>query len=300
MINLLNRLQNIDNRLLYLLLALIVSVPLIFTIPAGKAVVLPQTQSVFDTVERIASDPIESKKLVIFSFGFSSSTATENLTQSEAILRHLMARKMKVALFSFSDPQGQELAQKLADRLAPEYDYEYGRDYVNWGFKSGDAGPNLKSLSHDIAGTIGKDIKGTPLAQVPVMQGINSVEDVSLVIEIASSSTIESWLGYFAATGKSKTAVPVVYGCTAVMAPEAFPFLKSGQISGLLNGLTGAGEYEILIQKAGYSKQPGFGSRASASLSFAHFLIVILIIISNVSMIALRRRQAKTADGGMR
>ena len=119
-----------------------------------------------------------------------------------------------------------------------------------------------------------------------------------MVIEIASVSSIESWLGYFAATGTTR--IPIVYGCTAVMAPEAFPFLKSGQISGLLNGLIGAGEYEALILKAGYSRQSGFGSRASASLSFAHFLIVLLIIISNVSMIALRRQQAASAAGEAR
>jgi hypothetical protein len=294
--NLLNRLQSIDNRLLYLFLALVVSVPLIFTIPAGKAVVLPQSRSFFDAIERMAADPVEQKKLVIFSFSFSASTATENLTQSEAVMRHLMARKMKIALFSFSDPQGRDLAQSLAERLAPEYGYQYGRDYVNWGFKAGDAGPNLKSLSRNIPGTIGKDIKGTPLDQIPVMQGIRTVGDVAMVIEIASVSSIEYWLGYFAATGKNR--IPITYGCTAVMAPEAFPFLKSGQVSGLLNGLTGAGEYEALILQAGFSKQPGFGTRASASLSFAHFLIVLLIVVSNVSMFALQRQQAAAAARG--
>lgn len=298
MTNLLNRLQSIDNRLLYLFLAVIVSLPLLFKIPAGKTVVLPQSQLFFDSVERMANDPVESKKLVIFSFSFSASTATENLTQSEAVMRHLMARKIKIALFSFSDPQGRDLAQTLADKLAPEYGYVYGRDYVNWGFKAGDAGPNLKSLSRDIPGTIGKDIKGTPIAQIPVMQGFKSVGDVAMVIEIASVSSIEYWLGYFSATGEGR--VPVTYGCTAVMAPEAFPFLKSGQITGLLNGLTGAGEYEALILKAGYSKQLGFGSRASASLSFAHFLIVLLIVVSNVSMIALKRQQAAQAAQGAR
>jgi hypothetical protein len=291
--NLLNRLQSIDNRLLYLFLAVVVSIPLIFTIPGGAAVVLPQSRSFFRSVERVADDPVEQKKLVIVSFSFSASTATENLTQAEAVMRHLMARKMKIALFSFSDPQGRDLAQTLADRLAPEYGYQYGRDYVNWGFKAGDPGPNLKALSRDIPGTIGKDIKGTPLPRIPVMQGIRSVADVAMVIEIASVASIEAWLGYFAATGEGR--VPVNYGCTAVMAPEAFPFLKSGQISGLLNGLTGAGEYEALILEAGYAKAPGFGIRASTSLSFAHFLIIFLIVISNVSMIALRRQQAAAA-----
>jgi hypothetical protein len=60
----------------------IVAIPLIFQIPAGKTVVLPQSQLFFDSVERMANDPVESKKLVIFSFSFSASTATENLTQS--------------------------------------------------------------------------------------------------------------------------------------------------------------------------------------------------------------------------
>src|SRR5687767_58810 len=117
--NLLNRLQSIDNRLLYLFLALVVSVPLIFTSPAGNAVVLPQSRSFFSAIERMADDPVQKEKLVIFSFSFSASTATENLTQSEAVMRHLMARKMKIALFSFSDPQGRDLAQSLADKLAP-------------------------------------------------------------------------------------------------------------------------------------------------------------------------------------
>ncbi|MBC8101588.1 MAG: hypothetical protein H7Z41_03260 [Cytophagales bacterium] len=291
--NLLNRLQNIDSRLLYLLLALVVSVPLIFPIPAGKAVVLPQSRSFFDSVERVTGDPVAQKKLVIVSFSFSASTATENLSQADAILRHLMARRMKIALFSFSDPQGRDLAQGLAERIAPEYGYQYGRDYVNWGYKSGDPAPNIKSLSRDIYGTIGKDIKGTPLAQIPLMQNYKSVNDVAMVVEISSVSSLEYWLGYFAAAGENR--IPINYGCTAVMAPEAFPFLKSGQISGLLNGLTGAGEYEALILQAKYATQPGFGSRASASLSFAHFLIILLIVVGNVSMIVLRRQQAAAA-----
>jgi hypothetical protein len=58
------------------------------------------------------------------------------------------------------------------------------------------------------------------------MQGLTSARDVAMVIEIASVASIEYWLGYFSATGTGK--VPVTYGCTAVMAPEAFPFPEIG------------------------------------------------------------------------
>jgi len=285
-----SRLQNVDSRLLYLLLALVVAVPLVVSIPVGKAIVLPQSHAFYNTIERIADDPAENNKLAVFSFNFSSSTSAENLTQAETVMRHLMAKHLKFAIFAFSDPQGRELGDQLATKLAPEYGYQYGRDYVNWGYKTGDPALNLKALVRDIPGTIGKDVNGTALADIPAMKGIRTVEDVSMVVEVTSVSSLEYWIGYFTAAGETR--VPLVYGCTAVMAPEAFPYLKSGQISGLLVGLKGAGEYESLVKDAGYAKDTGFASRASASLSLAHFLILFLIVMGNIAMFMSRRQGA--------
>lgn len=266
---------------MYALLALVIAVPLAARVPTGKPVVLPQTQGYFDAIENVARDPVASKKLIIVSTNFSASTATENLTQCEATLRQIMSRHLRFALFVFNDPQGRDLGQRLAEKLAPAYGYQYGRDYVNWGYKAGDAALNLKALVRDIPGTIGADIKGTPIAQVPVMRGVKTVDDISLVTEIASARTLETWIAYFRAAGTGEP-IPLLFACTAVMAPEAFPFLKSGQIQGLLNGLKGAGEYEVLIGTT------GFGSKASAALSFSHFLILFLIVLGNVGMVVTR------------
>ena len=276
------RLQNIDRRWLYLLLLLAVAVPMLRAGGAGGTVVLPETRNYYETVERVAADPVRREKLVILVANFSSSTATENLTQYEATMRHLMSKRLKFAILSLADPQGRELAQQAADRLSPEFDYQYGRDYVNWGFKTGDAALNVKALARDIPGTFGKDIKGTPLEQIPVMRGVRGVNDVGLVVETASVDSLEYWLAYFRAAGDEP--VPLLYACTAVMAVEAYPFLRSGQVQGMLNGLTGAGQYEALLNN------PGFGSRMSTSLSWAHFLILFLIVFGNVAMVAARRR----------
>lgn len=282
----LSALQNLDRRILYALLAVAVSLPFVLPIRGVKPVVTPQTAAYYETIERIAADPVASKKLVILAADFSSSTATENLSQYEATMRHVMRRKLRFAILAISDPQGRELGQQTAEKLSGEFGYQYGRDYVNWGFKAGDTALNLKALVRDIPGTIGKDIRGTPLSAVPVMQGVESVDDIALVAEHASAQTLEQWLAYFRG-GDVGEPVPILYACTAVMAPEAFPFLKSGQLQGLLNGLKGAAEYESLLNHR------GFASRASNSLSFAHFLILLLLLVGNGSMLLARRKEAR-------
>jgi hypothetical protein len=274
--------QRIDRRVLYVLLALVISLPILIPFPVPQAVVSPQAKAAFDTIEQIAADPVRSKKLVILSTNYEAGTATENQTQTEAIMRHLMRRKLRFAIFCFAYPQGRELTQNVADRLEKQYGYQYGRDYVNWGYRPSDAIVLLlKAAVRDIPGTIKTDVRGTALAQVPVMQGIKTVDDIAAIVEVAPSQTIPLWITYYQRTGKEP--IPTIYCPTAVMAKEAYPLLDSGQLQGMLEGLKGAIEYEGLL------KEPGFATRASASLSYAHFLIIALIIVGNLGMLAQRR-----------
>jgi hypothetical protein len=206
-------------------------------------------------------------------------------------MRHLMKRHLKFALFAFNDPQGRELGQRVADSIQNEYSYVYGRDYVNIGYRPNAAiVPMLKSAVRDVPGSFGNDIRGTPLAQVPVMQGIKTVNDVGLIIEITPSNTVGAWIQFYQRTGDKP--IPTLFCPTAVMAAEAFPYLKSGQLQGMLNGLSGATEYEVL------TGTKGFGTRASASLSYAHLLIIVLIILGNAGMFAERYlQQAQEKEG---
>ncbi len=174
----------------------------------------------------------------------------------------------------------------MAERLQGRYGYQYGRDYVNWGFRPPAAAvPTIKAMVRNIPAAIGTDYTGTPLAQIPVMRGVRGVNDIAAVIEITASASLPVWLGYFQRTATGDP-VPTLYAPTAVMAPEAFPLLKSGQIQGMLIGLKGAIEYEALL------RERGFATQASASLSYAHFLILGLIILGNVGMFASRARRS--------
>ena len=104
--------QKIDRRILYVLLAFVLSTPFLISVPVPKSVVSPQAHSFYDTIEEIANDSVNSKKLVILSTNYEAGTLAENQTQTEAVMRHLMKRHLKFAIFSFAYPQGRELAQK--------------------------------------------------------------------------------------------------------------------------------------------------------------------------------------------
>jgi hypothetical protein len=273
--------QRIDRRVLYLLLAFVVGLPFVVPISTPQAVVMPDTKRFYETIEAVANDPTQSQKLVIITTNYAAGTVAENGAQAEAVMRHLMRRKLKFATFAYSDPQGRQQGLALSTRLAKQYGYVYGRDFVNFGYRPPDAiVPLLKAAVRDIPGTFANDIQGTPLSQVPVMQNVRTVNDIGLIVEVSSFPNIINWIEYFQRTGEQP--IPTLYCPTSIMAPEAFPYLKSGQLQGLLVGLSGAIEYEGLLG------EQGFGTQASASLSLAHFLIIGLIVVGNAGMFAER------------
>ncbi|MDX1934338.1 MAG: hypothetical protein SFU56_17180 [Capsulimonadales bacterium] len=274
--------QRIDRRVLYLLLAATVALPMVIRLPVPPVAITPQSRQFFRTVEQFADDPARRHKLVILCTNYGSGTSAENQTQTEAVLHHLMRKRLKFALFAFSTPQGRELGKASAEKLASRYGYEYGRDYVHFGFRPPDSvEPLLKAAVRDIPGNFGNDINGTPLAEIPVMQGIRTVNDIGMIVEVASSNTLQLWIAFFQRVGEEP--IPTLYCPTNVMAPEAFPLLASGQLSGMLAGLNGATEYEQLLN------EPGFGSGVSAPLSYSQLLIVLLIALGNAGMFAQRR-----------
>src|SRR5262249_38527087 len=136
-------------------------------------------------------------------------------------------------------------------------------------------------------GTVSTDIHGTPVAQLPVMQGIESAKDIKLILDVNPTASYGNYIQFLQGPYK----IPMGFAPTAVMAPEAFNYLDSGQISGLLNGLQGAIEYEQLLGVVGRA------TKDSNCLSAAHLLIILLIVMGNVAMV-LERRQKRLSAGG--
>lgn len=280
-----DRLQNIDRRVIYAALIGVILIPLF--LPGLSLPIYPGKQSTdfYNTVETVAKQ--SPNKIVIVDGWWSPSTRGENQWQAEAVITHLMEKHLHFAILSFDTQNNTVMQTLVVAPLAKQYGYVYGRDYINWGYRPQTVFvPTLKGLVVDIPGTIKKDYKGAPLDQFPVMKGIKTRADVGAVVEVTPTASADTWLGLF----EQNNTPPFLFAPTAVMAPTYYPYIDTGQISGMLTGIKGAGDYEKLLGTH------SFGTRAAGALSLAYALIILLIVIGNVGYYA-SRSAAKKAGG---
>ncbi len=273
-------LANIDRRIIFVVIAVAVIIPLL--LPLGLRVkVTPQTQAIYDEVENLPDG-----SNVLLSFDYAPDTMPEVQPMAVAFLRHCFEKKHKVIIMALW-PQGAQLAIRAVADLSEDFDLEYGRDYVNLGYKPG-GDIVIKSLGASFAEVFPHDMAGTPTANLPLMAKVRTLKDIDLVIDLSAGDPgIPAWVRVANALYQRK----VAGGCTAVSAPQFFPYLQTGQLIGLLGGLKGAAEYEAVI---GYA---GKASRRMDAQSIAHVVIILFIIFANVSYFIMRKRGQERSGG---
>jgi hypothetical protein len=242
--------------------------------------VSPATKTLYDKIEEL-----QENDFVLLAVDWSAGTRGENGPQTEAVITHLMRRKCRFAMLSF-EPQSPTICQVIAERLGKEYQREEGKHWINWGYRV-DAKNFLKGFVQDIPGVIKTTFKKqdvSNLAQFPVMQGIKTASDIKFIMSVTPSSVYQTYIQFVAGAKK----IPMGVAPTSVIVPEVFNYLDSGQIVGMMPGLPGAGEYESLL------KTNTKVTRFANSVSFAHLLIILFIVLGNVAM-QLEKRQQKRA-----
>lgn len=269
-------LQQIDRRIIYIAVAVLVAIPLFIPFDFRAIPTKPVT-ALYDKVESLPDD-----KLVIVSSDWAPDILAECRPQFRALIDHLMRRNIRFAVIS-PLPEAVGLAQAVCEDLAEDHGYVYAEDYVNWGYRPAYS-LTIQALVDDIPGTLGADYEATPLEEIPVMKGVTSIrESVSMCFCVSGSASWQYWVIWV--YGQIRT--PVGVGVTGIIAPQIFPYLDSGQISGLMAGMKGAAEYEDLL---GYRRD---GFRAMKAQNMAHMLVILLIILGNIGFFAARRQGTK-------
>ncbi|MGH9591812.1 MAG: hypothetical protein ACRD5L_01880, partial [Bryobacteraceae bacterium] len=208
--------HNIDRRVIYLLL--FVSVAIALAIPKMRLPFIASQQSL-GAYNAIQHAPVD--KIAVIGAEWSAGTEGENGSQTKALLNHVMRRHIKFAILGF-DPQGPENVGKIAQDLAAQYGYVYGRDWINFGYRPpGAINPILKAFTADVVAAIKLDVNGTPLtdyAKLPIMRNFHDINQVGIIIEITPSSTYENWVAFV----QGVKGTTMVVAPTAVMAPECY------------------------------------------------------------------------------
>ncbi len=277
------------------------------------AVVAPQIPAVHETLVASVGQPAFSdagqqvqKQInqlpegvpVLVSFDYDPTQAGEMDVVARAVLEHLIARKARILAVS-TYPVGPATAQALWTDIISGTGRDSAGGFVNLGYIPGQAVGVQMISSLDWERAARTDFTGAALAgadQPALLEGVNSLRDVSLIVELAATpDSVRWWVEQLAAQPQ---APPLVAGVSAMAAPMSRPYLSGKrtaqpavpQLSGLINGMPEALAY--------LSTQPGVAPPADylqtfESLVLASLALGALIVVGNtVQLLAqLRRRR---------
>lgn len=300
------KLQSIPTQTIYIVLMLCAAIPLFFKVPLPNVPIDPSVDFFGNLMSLKEGDR------VLISADWTNSTRGESGAQTEALMRILMRKKIKFAVFSIGDPQAPQVERDLIARVAEQEEKNVGyrylpfRDYTVIGyFPSGEGqatainGNVLKSFAgrKDLpAGGVPTDVRRSP-----VFQGVKSLSDFKYFINVTGSGTNTVYLERIQKT-------PLMFMVTGVMVPENQNYYDSGQIKGMIGGVKGALDLETLMENGiapGESNNfpdgiPGFkgmqnlgkGTAYYPTLHVCLFLLILAVLVGNVGMF-LARKEAR-------
>ena len=225
---------------------------------------------------------------VLVAFDYSSALAGDLQLVAEAYLGHLLGRGLRVVAVS-TQPEGAALAAMAIDRaLAAHPAARYGEQIVNLGYVSGDEAA-VRALSWDVPLAAPADYRsGAPSATSRALQGVGGARELPLIVVLTGDlAGLRRWI--------EQTATPygtaLVAGVPAPAGLAAEAYRASGQVRGVVAGMSGAAAYERL--------QTGQGQAGHnlAALRLGAWVLAAAVVAANVwALVAWLHRRRAASD----
>ena len=279
--NIFKALTKIPRQVIYVVIAIAIMIPLLK--PIGLPIrIMPKSQRLFAAIDSLGpqSNP------VLISIDFDPQSMPELYPMLVAVLRHCFARDIKVIIMSLW-PQGPGLAEIALAQIPKEFNKEYGKDFAFLGYKFG-VTAILLGMGDNIKSVFPVDYHGTPLDSIEVTAHMQNYDDLSVVLTLSAGDPgWRAWLLFAQARYNARVGI----GVTAVSAADVYPYVETGQVIGLLAGMKGASEYEILVHEHGYSEGKRTAAQGMDAQSLGHLVIMVFIIIGNIGYFVIRRKK---------
>jgi hypothetical protein len=276
-VDLFSWLEKLDRRWLFLIVGLLVLGPLIkpIGVPLGSSKPVKQFH------DAIAALPEHS--IVLMSCDYDPGSKPEMVPPTRTAFRQLMEKHCRVVitcLWTGGSSLVDETVESVANEMrAQGHDVVYGRDYVDLGYKAGYEAV-MVLMGKGIANAFPQDQRANATASLPLMHEVRDYSSFALLVNVSAGYPgTKEWVQQV----NSRFHLPMISACTAVSAPEYYPYLQSGQLKGLLGGMAGAAEYEKM------RGEKGTATRGMDAQSLAHVFIALCIVMGNVVQWTKRR-----------
>ena len=268
-------LKMISRRTVFLVLALALAISTVITNleqvqKINRAILAKSISNISDQAFRFI-DSLPEGSIVLLSGDYSPSTKVECDPITISFLRQAFTKNLYVITIGLW-PDGAQIVTDLTRAVAQQYNKIEDRDFVIGGYVVGTY-VAMEKMATDIYQAI-PQLKRSP---APFLKRVKTINDISLVFSVSAGDM----LMYYIKITRSRYGVPVSGGCTAVVAPEMYPYILSGQLTGLFAGLKGAADYEILMFKR-YDVPTGDAVKLMFTQSVIHFLIILFVLIGNI------------------
>lgn len=268
------KLNNIDVRILYLIMVVFAIFPLLK--PIGLP--LPITDRARSSFAAI--DELQPGDLVFFGIDYSPTQEAEMWPQTLALGHHLAMKGTRIVMLNMIEG-AYRYEERVRDMILEEYpNYEYGVNIIALPFTAGREAA-FQSVVADFKGLYTVDLAGATLSTLPLWNEITSASDFKMYVELADAP--DWWL-------RPMSQVPGLKlwnGTVASGASTMAPLYQSGQMVGFIYGMAGAAEYEALVKK------PGSAAAAMDTQSMGHALIILFVILGNIGYQAQKNAEAK-------
>jgi hypothetical protein len=268
--------SNIDRRLLYALMFVIVTVayqyPLGLPLPVGEF-----TQSTFDTVNELVSGDI-----VVLNFDVSAIGWDEVKGSVSSAVPHIFEKPGLKILFIATIDQGPLFIEKTIMDIGVNpsgsdniQDYEihgkkYGVDFINLGYFPGGV---TSALAADFRGNAFRDWYGNDPTAFYDSIGLDSAADVKLVFSFDANGGYSGFVSYWRIDFGTKILAAEV----SSLSSGCMNNYNNGLIDGFLDSTRGAAEYQLL---SGYK---GLALQGMDALGLVFAFLIVVMIINNVA-----------------
>jgi hypothetical protein len=273
-----NILMTLDSRIINTILA-IVTIAMCLLPVALPVAVETSSQRFYDAVAGLQAGDI-----VMFHNSFTPEILTPRPGQI-ANVKQLVAQGVKIVAYATA-PGGEPTWSSAVEAILEiKPTAVEGEDYVFLGFVPGEEAAQAALAADLWAAAGGVDWQGVSLSSYPLMANVHSANDIDMLI-IHTTTNVDTQVRQW----NAPYGVPIVVSCTALTTPTVVPYYPT-QVLGILNGLSGMGQYEFL---SGYA---GLASVSSNGVSGTHLTFVIFVVIANIGVLLARSGKAEVAEG---
>ena len=229
-------------------------------------------------------DDLSDAANVLVVFDYQPGYAGEMEPIAGPVIDHLIAKNARLAFVSTS-PTGVLLNQRIMKGRG----YVKGQDYIDLGYLPGDAA-GIQVFADDPA-VLGTDYQAGDLwSAIPGFEDIkNRVKDANFTAAIVLTDNPDTGRMWIEQAGPKLRKAPMLMVVSAQAAPMLRPYYVSGQIKGLVSGLSGGAAYQAMSNPDG--KTGVYWDAYGIGMMAAELLLVVGGIWALVQRLRTRRAE---------